>query len=57
MNRQPVYLSRTTSGVPGLFTKGYLAFQLTLEQYERAKVDRAWIKRYAEDLGFEYRMA
>lgn len=50
---QPVSLGRTESGIPGLFTHGYLAFGLTEITYEVLKKDREMLERFCKDRGFK----
>lgn len=50
---QLVKLGVTQSGIPGLFTGGYLAWNLTPEQYVQFLSDRAALIAFAEKRGFE----
>lgn len=49
---QPVQLGRTQSGIPGLFTHGYLACQLTEVTYQVFQKDRTMLRQFCEQRGF-----
>ena len=51
--KQQVYLSKTQSGRPGLFTNRMLSWHLSWEQFHAFAADRNALKAYVERLGFE----
>jgi hypothetical protein len=52
--RQQVYLGKTQSGIPGLFTNGHLVIRLDREVYKALQRDKLAAQEYAARYGLQY---